>query len=153
MNKNLLGFAIIAFSFVIGYSINNIAVSNPEYRIAIVDTQKIANNSSDIKALKAEQTKQIEKIINTIDKARFEISEEKNLIKAAQLEEKYQKEIQNQKIALKTAYDSKLTAIDNKIKTAVVEKARSMNYNIVLSKDNVLFGGDDITEDVLKIIE
>lgn len=153
MNKNLLGFIFIAFAFVIGYSINNIAISNPEYRVAIVDTQKIAANSSEIKALKEEQAKQMSKILDTINKARFEISEEKDLIKVAKLEEKYEKEIQSQKIALNTSYNSKLTAIDNKIKTAVVEKARSMNYNIVLAKENVLFGGDDITEEVLKIIK
>lgn len=153
MNKNLLGFVFVAFAFVIGYSVNNIAISNPEYRVAIVDTQKVAANSSEIKALKEEQAKQMSEIIDTINKARFEISEEKDLIKAAKLEEKYEKEIQAQKIALTTSYNSKLTAIDNKIKTAVVEKARSMNYNIVLAKDNVLFGGDDITEEVLKIIK
>ena len=89
----------------------------------------------------------------TIDKAKIEISKEQDPIKIAQLEEKYRNEINKQKLALDTSYNNKLTAIDNKIKTAVVEKARSMNYNMVLPKNTVLFGGDDITEQVATIIK
>lgn len=89
----------------------------------------------------------------TIDKAKAEISKEQDPAKIAQLEEKYRNEINKQKLALDTSYNNKLTAIDNKIKTAVVEKARSMNYNMVLPKNTVLFGGDDITEQVATIIK
>lgn len=89
----------------------------------------------------------------TIEKARAEIAKEKDPAKVSALEEKYRNEINKQKLALDTSYNNKLTAIDNKIKTAVVEKARSMNYNMVLPKNTVLFGGDDITEQVSTIIK
>ena len=137
-----------------GYSINNIAISKaqPEYKIATVDIQKIVANSTEIKSLKAEQEKQMQNMQATIDKARTEISKEQDPVKIAQLEEKYRNEINNQKLALDTSYNTKVKAIDSKIKTAVVEKARSMNYNIVLPKNTVLFGGDDITDEVSQII-
>ena len=146
---------VVITAFVAGYSINNIAVSgtNPEYKVAIVDIQKIVSNSSEIKALKTDQEKQVQAMQATIDKARAEISKEKDPAKIAQLEEKYRNEINQQKLALDTSYNSKLTAIDNKIKTAVIEKARSMNYNIVLPKNTVLYGGDDITDQVSTIIK
>ena len=154
MRKKIFGTLIIVTVFALGYSINNIAVSNTnsEYRVAIVDVQKIVSNSSEITTLKAEQEKQIQNLEKTINKAREEISKEKNPDKIAQLEEKYRNEINKQNLAIDTSYSSKLTAIDNKIKTAIVEKARSMNYNIVLPKNTVLFGGDDITEQVSSII-
>lgn len=154
MRKKIFGTLVIVTVFALGYSINNIAVSNTnsEYRVAIVDVQKIVSNSSEITTLKAEQEKQIQNLEKTINKAREEISKEKNPDKIAQLEEKYRNEINKQKLAIDTSYSSKLTAIDNKIKTAIVEKARSMNYNIVLPKNTVLFGGDDITEQVSSII-
>lgn len=138
-----------------GYSINNIAISKaqPEYKIATVDIQKIVANSTEIKSLKAEQEKQMQNMQSTIDKARTEISKEQDPVKIAQLEEKYRNEINNQKLALDTSYNTKVKAIDSKIKTAVVEKARSMNYNIVLPKNTVLFGGDDITDEVSQIIQ
>ncbi len=90
---------------------------------------------------------------STIDKARADISKESDPVKIAQLEEKYRKQINEQKLALDTEYNKKLTAIDSKIKTAVVEKARSMNYNIVLPKNTVLFGGEDITPQVTSIMK
>lgn len=145
----------VVISLVMGYSINNIAVSKaqPEYKIATVDIQKIVANSIEIKSLKAEQEKQMQNMQSTIDKARTEISKEQDPVKIAQLEEKYRNEINNQKLALDTSYNTKVKAIDSKIKTAVVEKARSMNYNIVLPKNTVLFGGDDITDEVSQIIQ
>lgn len=145
----------VVISLVMGYSINNIAVSKaqPEYKIATVDIQKIVANSTEIKNLKAEQEKQMQNMQSTIDKARTEISKEQDPVKIAQLEEKYRNEINNQKLALDTSYNTKVKAIDSKIKTAVVEKARSMNYNIVLPKNTVLFGGDDITDEVSQIIQ
>lgn len=145
----------VVISLVMGYSINNIAISKaqPEYKIATVDIQKIVANSTEIKSLKAEQEKQMQNMQSTINKARTEISKEQDPVKIAQLEEKYRNEINNQKLALDTSYNTKVKAIDSKIKTAVVEKARSMNYNIVLPKNTVLFGGDDITDEVSKIIQ
>lgn len=155
MKKKIFGVLVVITAFAAGYSINNIAVSgtNPDYKVAIVDIHKIVSNSSEIKALKTDQEKQVQAMQATIDKARAEISKEKDPAKIAQLEEKYRNEINQQKLALDTSYNSKLTAIDNKIKTAVVEKARSMNYNIVLPKNTVLYGGDDITDQVSTIIK
>lgn len=154
MKKKIVVGVLIAGAFALGYSINNIAVSNtnPDYKVAVVDIQKIISNSSEIAALKTEQEKQVQAMEKTINDARVEISKEKDPVKIAQLEEKYRNEINKQKLALDTSYNNKLTAIDSKIKTAVVEKARSMNYNIVLPKNTVLFGGDDITEQVSSII-
>ncbi len=153
-NKILLTGLVIA-AFVTGYSINNIAIShaNPNYRVAIVDIQRVVANSNEIKALKIDQEKQIQNMQTTINRAREEISKEKDPAKVSALEEKYRNEINNQKLALDESYNKKLMAIDSKIKTAVVEKARSMNYNIVLPKNTVLFGGDDITDQVATIIK
>ena len=155
MKNKILATLIVISAFIAGYSINSIAISNttPEYKIAVVDIATILKNSKEINALKLEQEKQMQNMQATIDKAKAEISKEQDPAKIAQLEEKYRNEINKQKLALDTSYNNKLTAIDNKIKTAVVEKARSMNYNMVLQKNTVLFGGDDITEQVATIIK
>lgn len=155
MKNKILATLIVISAFIAGYSINSIAISNttPEYKIAVVDIATILKNSKEINALKLEQEKQMQNMQTTIDKAKAEISKEQDPVKIAQLEEKYRNEINKQKLALDTSYNNKLTAIDNKIKTAVVEKARSMNYNMVLPKNTVLFGGDDITEQVATIIK
>ena len=137
---------IVALAFGLGYSVNNIAISDTTPKVAVVDTTKIIANSSSVKALKAEQENKIKTMQSTIEKARAEIAKETDPVKIAQLEEKYRNEINQQKIALDTNYNKRLNQIDSEIRNKVVEKAKGMNYNLVLPKDVVFFGGDDITD-------
>ena len=107
MKKTILTALIIASALVAGYSINNIASSKstPEYKIAVVDIQKVVLNSPEIKVLKANQEKQLQDLQTTINKAREEISKETDPAKSAKLEEKYRKEINEKEIALEGNYN------------------------------------------------
>jgi len=58
-----------------------------------------------------------------------------------------------QKLALDTNYNNKVVNIDKKMRTAITDKAKSMNYDLVLPKDIVFWGGEDITSDVEKDIK
>ena len=109
MKKKILVSTLIIGAFIAGYSINNIAVSNtnPNYRVAIVDIQRVVANSNEIKNLKIEQEKQIQKMQSTINKAREEISKEQDPQKISALEEKYRNEINSQKLALDESYTQK----------------------------------------------
>lgn len=156
MNKKFLGLTIIMSAFILGFSVNMLAISKPQpqsFRIATVDIQKIALNSEELKNLKIEEEKQLQDLQSAINKAKIEISAEKDPSKIAQLEEKYRNEINEKKLNMDANYNKKLIAINDKIKTAIVEKARSLNYSIVLPKNAVLFGGDDITSQVEGIIK
>lgn len=144
---------IVALAFGLGYSVNNIAISDTAPKVAVVDTTKIVTNSASVKALKADQEKKVKAIQTTIEKARNEISKETDPIKIAQLEEKYRNDINQQKIALDTDYNKRLTEIDTDIKKTVAEKAKGMNYDLVLPKNIVYFGGDDITDIIAKEIK
>lgn len=144
---------IVALAFGLGYSVNNIAISDTTPKVAVVDATKIVANSSAVKNLRAEQEKKMKEMQTTIEKARTEISKETDSAKIAQLQEKYRNQINQQKIALDTDYNNKLTQIDTDIRNAVVEKAKSMNYDLVLPKNIVFFGGDDITDVIAKDIK
>ena len=144
---------LIMLAFGIGYSINNIAMSNTNLKIAVVNTAQIISNSQEVKNLKAEQQAKIKEMQKTLETAQAEISKEKDPTKAAKLQEKYREEMNKQKIALDTNYNTKVTNIDKKMRTAITEKAKSMNYDLVLPKDIVFWGGEDITSDVEKEIK
>lgn len=145
--------AIIS-AMVIGFSLNNIAISDPtDFRVAVVDIKELVSKSQEIKKLKTDQENKINQMQQTVEKARTEIAKETDPAKIAALEEKYRKEVNAQKLTLDSEYNSKLTKIDNNIKTIVIEKARSMNYNLVLPKNFVLYGGNDITAEVAKSIK
>ncbi len=144
---------IVALAFGLGYSVNNIAISDTTPKVAVVDATKIVANSSAVKNLRAEQEKKMKEMQTIIEKARTEISKETDSAKIAQLQEKYRTQINQQKIALDTDYNKKLNQIDSDIRNTVVEKAKSMNYDLVLPKNIVFFGGDDITDVIAKDIK
>lgn len=153
MKKHLWFIAVCLMAFVAGYSINSKAISDTGYRVAVVDVQSLISKSSEVNALKADQQKKLDAMKTTVDKAREEISKETDPVKIAALEEKYRNEINNQKNALDSEYNTKLHQIDNNIKSIVIEKAKSMQYNLVLPKNIVLYGGDDITAEVAKSVK
>ena len=55
--------------------------------------------------------------------------------------------------AMDKNYTAKLTAIDNAISAKVAEQAKAGNYDVVLAKGVVLYGGTDITEAVKKAVK
>lgn len=141
-------------AFAVGYSINNTAFSDPTPpKVAVVDVQQLIANSSEVKTLKAQQERKINDMKSTVDKARAEITAEQDPNKIAALEEKYRNEINNQKLALDSEYNTRLNQIDNNIKSIVVSKAKEMHYDIVLPKNVVLYGGDDLTQEVAKSVK
>ncbi len=153
MTKKISFLFICLMAFALGYSINNIAISDTAPKIAVVDVQKIVQNSSQVKQLKTDQEKKLSQMQTTIQKAQSEISKEKDPAKITALEEKYRNEINNQKLALDKEYNDKLTKIDSEIRAAVIEKAKSLNYSLVLPKSMVFYGGDDITDVIAKDIK
>ena len=130
MTKKISFLFVCLMAFALGYSINNIAISDTAPKIAVVDVQQIVANSSQVKQLKADQEKKLGEMQKTIQQAQAEISKEKDPAKITALEEKYRNQINDQKVALDKDYNDKLTKIDSEIRTAVVEKAKSLNYNL-----------------------
>lgn len=154
MKRNFYIVVITVLAFAFGYSVNNIAISeNTAPRVAVVDVAQIVSNSSAVKALKAEQERKVVEMQSTLDRARADISRETDPAKIASLEEKYRKQINDQKLALDNDYNNKMSKIDSDIKAIIAAKSKSLNYDLVLPKNVVFFGGDDITGLVAKEVK
>ena len=54
---------------------------------------------------------------------------------------------------LDTNYNKRIKDLDTEIRATVVEKAKNMKYDLVLPKDVVFFGGDDITDIIAKEVK
>jgi len=155
MNKKILIAFTVLSAVIIGVSVNNLALSDNsnDLRVATVDLSQLITNSSSVQALKANHEKQMNEIEKTLEQARNEITNESNPEKIAELEEKYRREINDKKLKMDKDYNEKLMEIDKSIKAQVAEKAKSMNYTVVLPKNIVLFGGDDITTQIAQAIK
>ena len=154
--KNKLKFLTVALvAFGIGLSVNNFAMSNvpANFKVAVVDVQKVVANSAQVKALKTEQAKKGQELAKFIETAKAALDKEKDPKKKQALEAKYNKEFQAKREAIAKNYETKLLAIDKNILTVIDTNAKKSGYNLVLAKGVVLNGGTDITSIVSKEVK
>ena len=148
--KNNIWFIIACIlMFFVGYNMNNVAVSFPKYKVAVVDVQTVMEKSKDIQALKIAQDKNIKDLNTLISKAQNEILNESDRNKAIQMEENYRKQIEEKKNTIDEEYNQKLVQVTTKIRNLISTEAKKTNYNLVLPVGMVITGGDDITEEII----
>ena len=143
----ILGCVLVFF---VGYNINDVAVSFPRYKVAVVDVPTILSNSSEIQLLKVSQNKKMEELNTLISKAQNEIVNEPDRNKAVQMEAVYRKQIENKKNSMDEEYNNKLVKVTSKIRSLISSEAKKTNYNLVLPTGMVITGGEDITRDIVK---
>ena len=127
--------------------------ASAEEKIAVVDLQQLVSNSNQVKQLKQEHSKKMSELDKIIVNARGEISNEKDPAKILLLEDKYMKEFNTKKEALENNYNTRLEAIERNIKSEITQKAQKDGYDYVFAKSVVLFGGKDITNELIKNIK
>ena len=66
---------------------------------------------------------------------------------------KYNTEFAKKKETITKDYAVKLKAIDKSITDTIAAQAQAKGYNMVISKGVVVYGGDDITADVAKVVK
>ena len=121
--------------------------------VAIVDVPQVVAASSEVQKLKKEQQTKAEEIVKFIEKARKDVASITDADKKKAAEEKYTKELQDKKTKMDADYANKLKAIDASISKKIEEQAILKGYDVVLSKGIVLYGGQDITNEVIKAVK
>ena len=148
--ENIWFVAACALFFIGGYTMNDVAISLPRYKVAVVDITKVMEQSKDIKNLKSSQDKQLQELQTLISKAQNEIANTQDEQKAIQLQANYSKEIETKRNAIDEEYSKKIVQITSNIKNLVATQAKKADYNLVLPTGMVISGGEDITDNVLK---
>lgn len=116
--------------------------------IGVVDLQSVVNNSQQVKQLKREYDKKFEELNKIVANARMEVAKESDPQKIAQIEEKYTKEFNAKKSSLEREYNTKVAAIESKIREQIKKKAQEKKFDYVFAKSVVLHGGNDITSEI-----
>ena len=122
-------------------------------KIGAVDIQTIVNNSSEVKALKSEHNMQIQSLNKIVMEAQNAIAKEADPQKIVTLQDKYANEFNKKKEFIDNQYSSRLSVIETKLKNEILESAKKNNYDIVLAKNVVFYGGEDITDIVSRDIK
>lgn len=115
-------------------------------KIGVVDIQSIVNKSCEVNALKNEHAAQLKSLSSIVTEAQDAISKESDPQKIVMLQDKYNAEFNRKKEAIDNQYQSRLTAIENNLRNQISASAKKHNYDIIIAKSVVFYGGDDITD-------
>ena len=153
MKNNIWFIVACVLVFCVGYNMNDVAVSFPKYKVAVIDVTQVLSNSSEIQQLKHEQDKEMEELNTLISKAQNDLLNEHDKSKLIQKETAYRQQIETKKKDMDKEYSSKLVKINDHIKSVISKEAKKSNYNLVLPTGMVISGGEDITANVIKQIK
>ncbi len=128
-------------------------VSFAECNIAVVDLQKVVDNSAQVRTLKNEHTAKIKELNGIITKAQEEIAKQTDTKKIVEIQDKYTNQFNNKKSEIDKIYSSKLANIEAQIKTEIEKKAKADGYDFVFAKSVALYGGKDITPEISGMVK
>ena len=128
-------------------------VSFAECNIAVVDLQKVVDNSAQVKTLKNEHTAKIKELNGIITKAQEEIAKQTDTKKIVEIQDKYTNQFNNKKAEIDKIYASKLANIETQIQSEIEKKAKADGYDFVFAKSVALYGGKDITNEISGMVK
>ena len=144
---------LMVTSFLISILISaNLAYASND-KIAVVDIQKVVSGSKQVKALKDEQYKKAAELEKWLEVAQSDISKQSTDENKKKLIKKYDEELAKKREINSKAYNKKLNEIDANVSQTIVNYAKSKGYDMVFAKSNVLYGGVDITGEIIKLIK
>ena len=146
MKKTILTAAII-----LGLSTMNAAFADT--KIAIVDVQAVVAQSQQVKALKKEQQTKIQDLEKWLTTVRADVEKQQTQEGKDKLLKKYNAEFAKKKEVIAKDYASRIQVVEKSISDTIAQQARAKGYDIVIAKGMVLYGGDDITADITKVVK
>lgn len=122
-------------------------------KIAVVDVPAVVNKSAQVQALKKEQQTKLQELEKWLTTARADVEKQKTQESKEKLVKKYDAEFSKKKEVIAKNYQTKLQEIDKSITATIENQAKLKGYDMVISKGTVLYGGDDITQDIMKVVK
>ena len=122
-------------------------------KIAVVDVQAVVAKSAQVQALKKEQQNKIKELDKWLKTAQADVEKQQSKEGKEKLLKKYNTEFAKKKEDIAKNYQTKLQAIDKSITETIATQAKLKGYDMVISKGVVVYGGDDITADVSKVVK
>ena len=152
IDSKVLSISCLVLGLVIGSS--NFAMSDvASQKIAVVDVPAIVAKSAQVKTLKEEQAKKAQDLAKWLETANADVKKQTTEANKQKLLKKYNEDLAKKKEANTKEYTKKLAVIDASISSTIAAQAKAKGYDIVLAKSTVLYGGEDITAEIAKIVK
>lgn len=127
--------------------------SNSSWKIAVVDIVSIVNGSKDVATLRQNHAVRSQELSQWLQLAQNEVNNQADQNAKQTLFQKYNAEFAQRRNAVNQMYQQELAVVDKNISSIIMDEAKKLGYNMVLTKNVVVCGGDDITEEVRKLIK
>lgn len=121
--------------------------------LAVVDITAVVAKSAQVQTLKKEQEAKLLDLEKWLKTAQADVEKQKTQEGKDKLLKKYNAEFAKKKEAIAKDYQARLQAVDKSISDTITSQAKSKGYDMVLSKGVVLYGGDDITAEIIKVVK
>lgn len=147
MKKIILSILLLACTT---FGFSNAAFA--EQKIAVIDIAAIMEQSNQMQALNKEQQakmKDLEKWLATVKK---DIEKQQTQEGKEKLFKKYQADYLKKKTDIVNNGQTKMQSISDNIMANIQTQAKAKGYDMVITKGIVVYGGEDITADVVKAI-
>ena len=145
-----IGLLTIAAALVLGFSTS---IAMADTKVAVIDVQAVVAKSAQVQALKKEQQQKMEELQKWLKTVRADVEKQTTDEGKAKLVKKYDAEYAKKQTEIRNNYAAKLKTIDKSINETIAAQAKAKGYDMVIAKGVVVFGGDDITADVLKVVK
>jgi Skp family chaperone for outer membrane proteins len=122
-------------------------------RIAIVDVNRVVAQSAQVQALKNEQAQRSQELQQWLNSVKADVDSKATNEEKQSLVATYNQEFTKRQDDIRAKYAQELQAIEKSINETISEEAKNQGFDIVLAKHFVLFGGEDITEEVAKVVK
>lgn len=123
--------------------------ASAEQKIGFVDMSRILSGYTKAQDVTSDVKKQQEQIQKMIADARNQVKAAKTDQERQDLEKKLTAQIQDKNNAFKVDYEKQVQKLQDSILSTVKQVAENKKMDFIFKKDNVLVGGQDITDDVL----
>lgn len=154
MKKALLTLGLCSFAFALGMGFNNFAFSDASVpKIACVNVGQLLAASKTLKVAEDAKVKSTKDMLAWYDTASADINKQTTKETRAAAVKKYEAQLTQKKKAIKDAYAKKVNEVDKQLDTVITQKAQALGYTIVFRKDAVLYGGTDITSQILPSVK
>ena len=154
MKKNCIQIGLLCLVvFLLGQNLHTPVISQPIIKVAVVDIEAVMKNSKSVAQLQKAQQAKLNELQKFINNANAQIDKTSDTNKKKELQKKYTDELNSKKATIKKEYLTQLTNINKQISTTINNTAKTEGYSLVLTSQIVLFGGDDITDKILKVIK
>ena len=144
--KKIVLSTLVMFCMAIG----TINIANAEQRIAVIDMQKIIDNSAQIQDLNKEQETKIKELEKWVEMVKQDVEKQKTPEGKEKLFKQYRDSYFKKKDDIIKSGQTKMQGIMDNLSKTIDAQAKAKGYDMIITKGIVVYGGEDITEDVQK---